>query len=141
MQNLFFIIYQKFWVKKVFRKYKGCLPTKTEFKNPKMNYHILAGAVVWEDEGIEKCNSDLENAFRYVLLHRTNLICNEKSKIDKLNKSNKKTFDLAKKYFPLWIGFDDSRCSYNSKLSDRLKRIRKVSEWKIDKLINSESTY
>ena len=135
MQRLFFKIYKRFWVKKIFRKYKYSLPTKSKLVNPKMNYHILADAVAWEDEGIEKCNPELENAFRFVLMYRTYLICN--IKVDSSNK-NLKTFELAKKYFPNWIGFNNSRCSYNAELSDRINRIRKVSEWKINKMMNDE---
>ena len=49
------------------------------------------------------------------------------------------SFELAKKYFPKWIGFESSRCSFDAERSDRIKRIRKVSDWKIDKIINDSS--
>ena len=45
---------------------------------------------------------------------------------------------MAKKYFPNWIGFNENRCSYNPELSDKIKRIRKVAEWKIDKEMSCE---
>lgn len=120
----------------MFKRYRNSLPTKTNLSNPKMDYHILADAVVWEDEGIGECHPDLENAFRYVLNYRTNLISKEFFK----NEQNlsRRTFELAKKYFPDWIGFHRDRCSYSPELSERILRIRNVAEWKIDKLMNKD---
>ena len=136
MQKIIELIFKKFLIKKIFRKYRNSLPTKTEFDNPKMEYHILADSVVWEDEGIEKCHPKLENAFRYVLNYRTNIISNEFFENENKEKQNKKIFELAKKYFPDWIGFNEIRCSYNIELSEKIKRIRKISEWKMDKIMN-----
>ncbi|SHI31525.1 hypothetical protein [Aquimarina spongiae] len=135
-------IIQDLFIRKAFKKYKNSLPTKSDSENPKMDYHVLADAVVWEDEGIEKCNPKLENALRYALNYRTKLIVNENFETQKENSKSieKRTFKLAKKYFPNWVGFNENRCSYNPELSDRIKRIRKVSEWKIDKLMNSDDT-
>ncbi len=132
--------FQKIFIRRIFRKYKNSLPTKSDSENPKMEYHILADAVVWEDEGIRECSPDLENAFRYALNYRTNLIANKNFEPEKKNSKNigKQTFKLAEKYFPDWIGFNESRCSYNPELSNRIKRIRKVSDWKINKLMNSD---
>lgn len=135
-------IIQELFIRRVFRKFKDSLPTKSDFENPKFDYHALADAIVWEDEEIEKCNPKLENALRYALNYRTNLIANTDFETNNANsgKIEKRTFKLAKKYFPNWIRFNESRCSYNSELSDRIKRIRKVSEWKIDKMLNYEKT-
>jgi len=46
---------------------------------------------------------------------------------------DKKIFEMAKKHFPNWIGFDKSRCSYDSELADRIMRIRKVADWRFQK--------
>jgi len=129
-------------MRRVFKKYKNSLPIKSVSETQKMDYHVLADAVVWNDEGIEKCNPELENALRYALNYRTNLIVEKNYEIKKENSYNigKRTFKLAKKYFPEWIGFEKSRCEYNLELSERIKRIRKVSDWKIEKLMNSEET-
>jgi len=121
---------------RAFRKYKNSLPTKPEYDSPKMQYHVLAGAVVWEDEGIDKCHPKLENAFRYALNYRTNLIVHENYIPE--NRIEKRAFKLAEKYFQNWIGFNKNRCSYSPELSDRIKRIKKVSEWKINKIMNSD---
>mgnify|MGYP007079439012 CR=1 FL=1 len=131
---------QELLTRRVFKKFKNSLPTKFVSKNPKMDYHVLADAVVWNDEGIETCHPELENALRYALNYRTNLIVEENFNFKKenLNSPGKRTFELAKKYFPNWIGFDKNRCEFNPQLSERIKRIRKVSEWKIEKLTNSE---
>tara|TARA_R110001632_G_scaffold221815_1_gene352575 strand:+ start:6659 stop:7093 length:435 start_codon:yes stop_codon:yes gene_type:complete len=133
-------IIQELFIRRAFRKYKDSLPTKSDSENPKFDYHVLADAIIWEDEGIEKCNPKLENALRYALNYRTNLIANKgfEAKNDNSEKIGKRTFKLAKNYFPNWIGFNENRCTYNSELSDRIKRIRKVSEWKIDKVMNYE---
>lgn len=135
-------IIQELFIRRAFRKYKDSLPTKSDCENPKFDYHVLADAIVWEDEGIEKCNPKLENALRYALNYRTNLIANKdlETKNDNSGKIGKRTFKLAKKHFPNWFGFNENRCSYNSELSYRIKRIRKVSEWKIDKMMNYEKT-
>lgn len=142
MRKLVEQILQELFIRRTFRKYKNTLPTQSDSENPKTDYHVLADAIVWEDEGIEMCNPKLENALRYALNYRTNLITNENFEIQKENSKNigKLTFKLAKIYFPNWIGFNENRCSYNSELSDRIKRIRKVSEWKIDKMMNYEET-
>ncbi|MAW97060.1 MULTISPECIES: hypothetical protein [unclassified Leeuwenhoekiella] len=134
MFKLIEIGFQKFVVKRVFKKYRNSLPTTTAYDNLKPKYHILAGSLVWEDEGIAECHPKLGNAFRYVLRYRTYLISRELSDTKNTNKRNKQTFELAKKYFPNWVGFDKSRCTYNAELVDRLKRFQKVSEWNIDKI-------
>lgn len=133
-------ITQELLMRRVFKKYKNSLPTKSVSETQKMDYHILADAVVWNDEGIEKCNPELENTLRYALNYRTNLIVDEDFGIKKENSNSigKRTFELAKKYFPNWIGFEKERCEYNPELSERIKRIRKVSDWKIEKLMNSD---
>ncbi|AUS06863.1 hypothetical protein [Pseudotamlana carrageenivorans] len=135
-------ITQELLMRRVFKKYKNSLPTKSVSEKPKMDYHVLADAVVWNDEGIKKCNPELENALRYALNYRTSLIVDKNFEIKKKNSNSigKRTFELAKKYFPNWIGFEKKRCEYNQELSDRIKRIRKVSEWKIERLMNSEET-
>ena len=117
-------------MRRAFTKYQNSLPTESGIANPKMDYHVLADAVVWEDEGIDKCNPKLENALRYALNYRTNLIVDKNFGDSKRNSNNRggRTYKLAKKYFPNWVGFEKSRCSYNPELSERIKRTRKVSE-------------
>ena len=133
-------IVRQVYVKRIFKKYKNSLPTCSQLENPKMDYHILADAVVWEDEGIENSPSELENMLRYVINYRKNLIVyqNFESEKEALKAIGRKEFELAKKYFPNWIGFHHKRCSYHPELSERIQRIRKVSEWKMEKLMNSD---
>ena len=135
-------IIQEFFIRRAFRKYKGSLPIKSDLENPKFEYHVLADGIVWEDEGIEKCNPKLENALRYVINYRTNLIANKESKIKSDNSRNigLRSFEMAKEYFPNWVGFKESRCSYNSEISDKIKRIRKVSERKIEDTFDFKET-
>jgi len=63
-----------------------------------------------------------------VINHRTNLIVNEINETQSSNSLNSQTFKAAKKYYPDWNGFQKARCTYNSELSERIKRIRKASE-------------
>ena len=100
--------------------------------NPKMEYTPLTDADFWEDEGLIECHSDLGNVFSQVIFHRTELITG----VAALSNEHKRYFYLAKKYFPNWIGFDSSRCAYNAERTERILRIRKVSQWKIDKILN-----
>ena len=48
-------------------------------------------------------------------------------------KKYKQVYERVKKDCPGWIGFQEKRCFYDSELADRIRRIRKVSEWKIEK--------
>ena len=67
-------ILERFFIKAALKKYKNTLPTSSGIENPKIIFNVLANAIVWEDEGIDKCHPKLENAFRYALNYRTNLI-------------------------------------------------------------------
>jgi hypothetical protein len=122
--------------RRIMRKYRGTLPETTTTLDPKMEYYAMADAVIWEDEGLIECHPDLGNAFRFVVHHRTELITG----VTTFNKEYKKYFDLAKKYYPNWIGFDPSRCSFNVERADRITRLRKVSQWKIDKMMEEIET-
>ena len=122
-------------IKRIFKQYRGSLPEKSNLPNPRMEYHALADGVLWEDEGLTECHPDLENAFRFVLHYRTNLITGKTN----ISNTDKRYFGLARKHFPTWIGFESSRCSYNAELSDRIERLRKVSIWRIDKLLKYDS--
>jgi hypothetical protein len=124
-------ILQHILIRNIFRKYQNSLPEKSDVLTPKMEYHALADAIFWEDEGLIGCHSDLDNAFRFVIHYRTALVTGENIS----ENTDKRYFNLAKKYFPKWIGFETSRCSYNAQHADRIKRIRKVAGWKIDKLM------
>ena len=123
----------KILIRRIFKKHRNTLPIKSDLSNPNMEFHAMANAVLWEDEGLIECHPDLENVFRYVIYYRTSLITGETN----TDTADKQYFELAKKYFPKWIGFDSSRCSYNAERSDRIKRIRKVSEWRVDKLMKA----
>ena len=138
--NFILNIVKQFKIKRVFKKHKNSLPSVSKLENSKMDYHVLADAVIWEDEGIEKIPPELENMLRYVLNYRTNLITHQNFEFEQgVSKViGRKEFELAKKYFPDWIGFQGNRCSYSPELLERIQRIRKISEWKIEKLMNSD---
>jgi hypothetical protein len=121
----------KILIRRIFKKHRNTLAIKSDLSNPKMEFHAMADAVLWEDEGLIECHPDLENVFRYIIYYRTSLITGQTN----TGTGDKQYFELAKKYFPKWIGFELSRCSYNAEHSDRIKRIRKVSKWRVEKLM------
>lgn len=89
-----------------------------------LEYHLFADAVFWSDEFPRPMNSDLENAFRMVLNHRTSLLCGEVGKFPA-------AWNLARECYPSWPGFQSERCTASPELADRIQRIRRVSEWRI----------
>ncbi|MEP0266859.1 hypothetical protein [Dokdonia sp.] len=108
-----------------------------------MKYEIMSGAFIWEDEGLwEHRNHHLVDAFKYVINHRMTLVVGPNNNDDvgvmRSKRFDKKIFEMAKRHFPNWIGFDISRCSYDSELADRILRIKKVAAWKIQKSFNEE---
>lgn len=122
----------------IYKKYQSKLPTKSNMIDPKMHYDVFSDGVFWEDEELEYY-PELVGLFRSVLCYRTYLIVNQKEeKLSKDLKGHRKFFRIAQKKFPNWIGFQEKRCSYNPELADRIRRIRKVSEWKMEKFFNEE---
>lgn len=114
-------------IEKTFKRHKGGLPTNSKEKNPKMEYAILADGVFWTDEGIDNMTVELDNMFRSVLHHRTCLLVGDQTS------EYKDSYNLAKKYFPDWVGFSSERCTYNPIHAERIERIRKVSNYQFDK--------
>ena len=122
------------WI--TFLRNRESLPTKLNVINSKMKYEIMSGAVFWEDEGLlELRNHHLQDAFKYVLNHRMKLIVGTDYDVGVMRSKSfdKSIFEMAKKHFPNWIGFDKSRCSYNSEHKDRIIKIKKVEEWRFQK--------
>lgn len=130
----------KIWYWKIFKTNKNILPTKSELVNPKMEYETMSGSFIWEDEGLWETHHHFANAFRHVINYRTKLVLGPTNNFEALSSGNfdKQVFELAKKHYPDWIGFNESRCSYNPKLADRMMRIIQVANWRIDKLMNDE---
>ncbi len=131
----------KIWIWITFLRNKNSLPTKSKIINPKMEHEGMSGAFIWEDEGLwEVRNHHLTDAFKYVIHHRMKLVVGSENNVGVMRSKSfdKQIFQMAKKYFPNWIGFDKSRCSYNPELADRMMRIRKVADWRFQKLLNEE---
>lgn len=130
----------KTWIWITFIRNKETLPTKSETINPKMDFEVMSGSIYWEDEGLfELRNHHLQDAFKYVLNHRMKLIVGSDNDIGVMRSTSfdKSIFEMAKKHFPNWIGFDNSRCSYNSEFEDKILRIKKVEKWRFQKILNS----
>jgi len=115
------------------------LPTTSDIINPKMEYDVMSGAFHWEDEGL-LYYPDLASAFNYVVNYRTSLVVGPSNNISVMESVNfdKQIFKMAKKYFPDWIGFHESRCSYDPQLAGRMMRIIKVANWRLEKFMNEE---
>ena len=73
-----------------------------------MEHEGMSGAFIWEDEGLwEHTNHHLINAFKYVIHHRIKLIVGPENDVGVMRskKFDRQIFEMAKKYFPNWIGF------------------------------------
>ena len=136
--DFFLCIYLKIWFWWVFLKHQNSLPTRSDITNPKLEYEALAQAFYWDDEGLNDAHYPLSMAFRYVIVHRTQLLVGDLFDAGFLQskKFDKQIFDMAKKYFPDWVGFQPSRCSFNPELASRMQRIRKVADWQMEKMFD-----
>lgn len=124
------------------RKYKGILPIVSTIETPKLEYEILSGAFYWNDEGIEETYWRQADIFKSLLLYRGFILEYGKQKPLNTNlKIYKWIFNSIKKNNPNWVGFQKSRCSFNPEIADRMRRIRKISEWKIDKAFQEADKY
>lgn len=130
----------KLWIWRIFRIHKNKLPSEFSIENPKMKYAMSSDAFIWDDEGLWEARHHFANAFSYVIHHRMKLIVGPDNDVGVLRSADfdRQIFNMAKKYFPDWIGFDPQRCSYNPELADRIMRIRKVVDYQIQKFINEE---
>ena len=101
----------------------------------------MSGSFIWEDDGLWGCKSyHLAQAFKFALVHRTQLLVGPEIEAGPLlTKSfDSQVYKMAKRYFPDWIGFQPSRCTYDPKYADRLQRIWKVADWQMKKLEEEE---
>ncbi len=109
--------------------------------NPKMEYEAMSGAFIWEDEGLwELRNHHMASAFKYVINHRMNLVVGTDNDVEfmRSKRFDRQLFKMAKRFFPDWIGFDESRCSHNPELAERMMRIRKVAHWRMEKMFDEK---
>ncbi len=132
----------RIWIWWVFVNNRNKLPTKSTIDNPKMEIEGLTQAFIWEDEGLWEFNKTrhLPQAFKPVIVHRTSLVLGPENDSGFLysKRFDRQIFNMAKRYFPDWIGFHKSRCSYSPEVADRMIRIKKVAEWRLDKFMDQE---
>ncbi len=129
------------WIWIIFLRNKNKLPKDSNFINPKMEYELSSDAFIWEDEGLWELKLEMANAFKYVIHERMKLVIGDKNNnLGFIRSANfdKRIFNMAKKYFPSWIGFHNSRCSYNPEIAERMLRIKKVAEWRIKKILDED---
>lgn len=132
-----FILKTIIWI--IFLINKEELPTKSNNKKPKIEYEGMSGAFIWEDEGLwELKNRYFLDFFKYVINHRMKLVVGSKNDVECMHSYSfdKQIFEMAKRYYPDRIGFEESRCSYNQELAKRIMRIKKVVDWRFQKLFN-----
>ncbi|CAL2078474.1 hypothetical protein [Tenacibaculum sp. 190524A05c] len=130
-------LYIKIWF--IFFRYKNSLPTNSDIKNPTMEIDGWSLNFYWDDEGLLETKSLLIQGFQFVISYRTSLVIglnNNEHGYLRSEKIDRSIYELAKKYFPNWIGFQLSRNSYDSKLSERMQRIQKVAIWRFEKDID-----
>lgn len=131
----------KLWILRTFLLHRNTLPIASSLENPKMQYEVFSGAFIWEDEGLWEAHYQLADAFKYVIHQRMKLIVGPNNDVGVFRsvKFDQQIFNMAKRFFPCWIGFEDSRCSYNPELAHRIMRIKKVENWRYQKLLNDEN--
>lgn len=124
------IIWFLFWTN------RNKLPKHSNIKNPKYTYESLSCSFIWEDEGLWGNPHRYASFFKHVIAHRSEIQSGNTDNIRWFSQRfyDKVVYKMAKFYFPDWIGFSPSRCTYNAELADRLERIFKVVEWRINKM-------
>ncbi|MCJ8328862.1 MAG: hypothetical protein HRT89_10530 [Lentisphaeria bacterium] len=115
----------------IFQKHGHILNRKRMPWTIAWQYDVMSDSIIWFDEWLLGLPVELTWTLRMVYHHRSAIICGEEE-----NSEWKDIYDMGKLYFPKWRGYRKRRNQYCPKKSDRLKRIRKVSDWKIDKIIN-----
>lgn len=131
-------LFLRIWIWRALFINRGKLPKESTIENPKLTYEGFSGAFIWEDEGLWEARYPLNEAFKYVLTHRMTLVVGPENKVSALHskKFDRRVYKMAKRYFPDWIGFDESRCSYNPEVADRMMRIIKVADWRMEKMFD-----
>ncbi|WP_075343377.1 hypothetical protein [Tenacibaculum agarivorans] len=135
LSDIFICFYIIFIARWYLLRYRNQLIRLSKIENPKMEYYFMPGGVIWEDEYEDRLLHKLSYILGFAIVYRTKLLKypNYESRTKHLNDKYKRTFYLAKKYFPDWIGFQKSRCNYTPELSNRLYRIEKVVSWRLKK--------
>lgn len=90
-------------------------------KNPKLDYHLMAGAVYWSDEIPGSLDWLAENSLRPVLRYRTSML------LGKPESAWERFWLAAKAAFPKWIGFSETRCTPTSELAKHIRDLEKRS--------------
>ena len=128
----------RIWTWRIFILNKNSLPTNSNNPQAKMEYEGMSGAFIWEDEGLWKANHKLQGVFAPVLSHRMQLLVGQENDLGffRSKKFDKQIYQMAKKYFPKWIGFQESRNTFNTEIADRILRVKKVESWRYKKLMD-----
>ena len=132
-----FILKIWFWI--TFIRNRNSLPSQSTVDNPEMKYEVMSGSFIWEDEGLwDLKNYVLGEAFKHVIHHRMSLVIGTDTDVGAMRtkRFDKSIYNMAKRYFPNWIGFHPSRCQYNHEVADRMKRIRKVADRNVDRFFD-----
>ncbi len=124
------------------RLFKNILPIVPTKEKPKLEYDAWSGVFYWDDEGVDVFYGKKLNVLKCLFLYRTFLLENGNQRpLNVRLKIYKWIFYQIKIRNPNWIGFQESRCSYNPQVANRIKRIRKVAYWRIEKMFNEEDEY
>ena len=108
------------------RKHRGKWGSFAPDAAPKLEYHVFADAVFWSDELPRPIPGELDDAFRLVINHRTSLLLGETGRFPEV-------WNVAKECYLDWPGFRSDRCNANAEIADRITRIRRVSNWMIER--------
>jgi hypothetical protein len=117
----------------VLQNYQGKWGSFSPSAAPKLEYHVFADAVFWSDELPRPIPTDLEDSFRFVINHRTSILLGETGQFPEV-------WNAAKECYPDWPGFLPYRCTANAEIAERIKRIRRVSAWRIQRAFADDPT-
>lgn len=140
MSSFFERIILKIYYIVILRKYTNSLPTTSNIEHPKMEYEGMSGSFIWEDEGLWEVNHRLADAFKSVIHQRMKMVIGPENDVGVMHskKFDKSIFNIAKKYYPNWIGFREDRCTYHPEIAERMMRILKVADWRIKKMFDED---
>ncbi|CAM1345132.1 hypothetical protein [Tenacibaculum amylolyticum] len=135
--------YISFVARWYFIKYRNQLIRSSYIIDSKVTYYAMPGGMIWEDEYEDRLLHKISNILGFAIVYRTKLLKypDYEKRTKHLNDKHKTVFYLAKKYFPDWIGFQKSRCSYSSKLSSKIYRIEKVVSWRVKRFEQELDNY
>ena len=120
------LIIGPFDIEAILKQYASDFRRNASAGTPQLLFHLMADGVFWSDEFPDRLPWELENVRRVVINHRTSLLTGEKGTYPEV-------WEVARRHFPRWIGFDTERSTPQPELARRIARLRRVYQRGIDR--------